>query len=179
MKLAFTGHRPEGLTFDFESDEYFQLETALWREIGERMESGYDTFYSGAARGMDIICGKIVLAERETRYPNVKLICAIPFKEQPRKWDGFWKWHYYELLHDADRIVQVCDSYQRGCYHMRNRYMVDNCDTLIAIYSGSGKGGTAYTVKYAIEQGKEVVIFNPDTLERTLIPAKRNESPTK
>lgn len=173
MKLAFTGHRPETLKFSFQSNEYIQLEIMLWKEIEERIIAGYNTFYCGAARGMDIMCGKTVLAEKED-YPNVRLICAIPFKEQPKKWDRFWKWHYYDLLRGADKIVQLCDGYQSDCYQIRNRYMVDNCDTLIAIYNGNSQGSTAYTVNYAIEQGKEVVVFNPETFDRTVIAKKRD-----
>ena len=49
------------------------------------------------------------------------------------------------------------------------RLMVDNADTLIAIYNGDSKGGTAYTVRYAQEGGKEIVIFNPEDLTRRVI----------
>ena len=50
--------------------------------------------------------------------------------------------------------------------------MVDNCDLLIAIYNGEEKGGTAYTVNYARQQGKEILIIDPNTLEKIHIPAK-------
>ena len=71
--------------------------------------------------------------------------------------------------------MQVCDTYQRGCVHIRNRYLVDNCDLLIAIYNGEDKCGTAYTVNYAKQQGKEIVILNPNTLTREVIPARTSE----
>lgn len=104
-------------------------------------------------------------------HPELKLICVIPFAEQARGWEMNWAFRYRELLRNADQIVQMCSNYQRGCYHMRNRYMVDNCDLLIAIYNGENKGGTAYTVNYAREQGKEILIIDPNTLEKTVIPA--------
>lgn len=164
MKLAFSGHRPESLPFKFNSGAYYQLEVSLWREIGARVDAGYDTFYCGAARGIDIVCGEIILALKMTDYPDLKLVCAIPFKEQARGWSDLWKLHYYDLLRGADRIVQLCDHYQPDCYHIRNRYMVDNCDALLAVYDGKGKGGTAYTVNYARKQGKEVMVINPSVV---------------
>ena len=78
---------------------------------------------------------------------------------------------YYDLLRDSDRIIQLCDNYQRGCYHIRNRYMVEHCDALIAIYNGEPKGGTSYTVNYARKLGKEIVIIDPNSLTMNIIPA--------
>ena len=121
------------------------------------------------------MCGELVLAEKQTSNPQLKLICAIPFREQADRWSFEWKLRYRELLKGADQVVQVCDSYQRGCFHSRNRYLVDNCDLLIAIYNGGDKGGTAYTVNYAKQQGKEIVILNPNTLKREVIPARTSE----
>ena len=46
--------------------------------------------------------------------------------------------------------------------NLRNKYMVDNSDLLLAVWNGK-KGGTANTVKYARKKEKEVVIINPDT----------------
>ena len=52
-------------------------------------------------------------------------------------------------------------GYQRDCYFIRNRYVADNSDKLIAVYYGSGKGGTAYTVCCAKKRGKPIVWINP------------------
>jgi len=75
------------------------------------------------------------------------------------------------VLKAADRIKLISPEYHRGCYHARNRYMVDNADRVIAVYDGSSSGGTAYTVDYARKQGKEIIIINPFTLEQTHVPA--------
>ena len=91
MTLAFTGHRPEFLPFTYGSDAYYQFELALWNEIGVYVDAGYDTFYCGAARGTDILCGEIILALKEGNAFNLKLICAIPFREQARGWNLLWR----------------------------------------------------------------------------------------
>ena len=171
--VAFTGHRPESLPFgrNMDSGRYGEFETTLRKEIVHCMDEGYNTFYCGGARGADIVCGEIVIAEKRTNHPKVHLVCAIPSRGQADLWSWRWKQRYLNLLREADTIKQLCEEYQRGCYHIRNRYMVDNCDLLIAIYNGEGKGGTAYTVNYAREQGKEILIIDPNTLEKTAIPA--------
>ena len=43
-----------------------------------------------------------------------------------------------------------------GCYHERNRYMVDNSSKLICYYDGSG-GGTGYTVEYVKKRSIQIV----------------------
>ena len=44
----------------------------------------------------------------------------------------------------------------------RNEYMVDNCDLLIACWSGVKKGGTYNCVKYAIKNNKRIIVINPN-----------------
>lgn len=171
MRVAFTGHRPGQLNIDGDerSERGQMLRRMIRREIAGMIKAGADTFLCGAAMGADIICGELVLAEKQTRHPELKLVCAIPFKEQADRWPTDWKERYRQLLKGADGIVHVCDSYQNGCYHIRNRYLVDHADTILAIYNGMGRGGTAYTVEYARQQGRNLVIINPVTLMKTII----------
>lgn len=156
----------------YESDQFFALQKRIWQEVHRYIKDGYSTFYCGAARGADILWGEIILAEKETNCPELKLICVIPFKKQTRGWGIIEKMRYRELMLRSDRIVQLYDSYQRGCYRARNHYMIDNSDVLIAIYNGEPKDGTACTVEYAKRQGKEIVIINPDTLTKAILNAQ-------
>jgi len=52
--------------------------------------------------------------------------------------------------------VTVSPSYTRGCMQLRNRYMVDRADTLIA-YVKRDSGGSAYTKRYAIKKGLTII----------------------
>ena len=62
--------------------------------------------------------------------------------------------------------------YSSGCYHARNRYLVDHADSVLALYNGSTTGGTAYTVKYAYQRNEEIVIIDPTAVERKVIPPR-------
>jgi len=54
---------------------------------------------------------------------------------------------------------------------------IDEFDLLIAVYNGKEEGGTAYTVNYALDKGKEILIINPNTMEKTWIPKRDTDLP--
>ena len=173
LAIAFTGHRSELLCSNeyMHSHAYFNLSLLIQKEVRHYIDAGCTTFYCGAAQGADILCGEIILTEQKTNNPSIELICVIPFRGQANKWEASWKKRYVNLLCNSNRIIQIRDTYQKGCYHIRNRYLVDHCNVLIAVYNGKLNGGTAYTVKYAQRLGKEVVIIDPNTLEVRRIPS--------
>lgn len=169
--IAFTGHRPESLPFG-ENEQNAQgilLKAMLLTEIIDRASKGYDTFYCGAARGSDILFGEQVIWVKATMYPAIRLICVVPHEEQARGWSESWRERYFDLLEHASDEVLISAHYTRDCYHRRNRYMVDHADALLAVYNGSHTGGTAYTVAYAWKKAKDIVLINPDTIERSVI----------
>lgn len=67
MKLAFTGHRPESLPFgENENDaRCIRLKAMLLTEIMDRAKAGYDTFYTGCARGMQPLVDACEMASRK------------------------------------------------------------------------------------------------------------------
>lgn len=83
-KLAFTGHRPESLPFgENENDpRCIRLREMLLTEIMDRVKAGYDTFYTGCARGMDIVFGTQVLLLKKTACPHIRLIGVVPHEGQ-------------------------------------------------------------------------------------------------
>ena len=172
MSIAFTGHRPESLPFGTNegSEDYRKIKTLLQREIKHWADRGHDTFYEGVARGMDIIFGELVLLAKKEGYPQLKLVGVIPHEEQAARWSEAWRNRYFDLMANSDDEVLISHQYTKDCYHSRNRYMVDHAQVLIAVYNGSDKGGTAYTVNYARALGRTIVVVDPSTLTRTEIP---------
>ena len=78
-KLAFTGHRPESLPFgENENDpRSIRLREMLLTEITERVKAGYDTFYTGCARGMDIVFVTTAKTDEEAR--ELLRLFGMPF----------------------------------------------------------------------------------------------------
>ena len=67
------------------------------------------------------------------------------------------KGRFLSVLGKCDSVHTIHEKYCYGCYYDRNRYMVDESDILLAVFSSSG--GTAYTIKYAVKQGKPVKLI--------------------
>ena len=112
-KLAFTGHRPESLPFgENENDpRCIRLKAMLLTEIMDRAKAGYDTFYTGCARGMDIVFGRQVLLVKATSYPHIRLIGVVPHEGQANHWSETWRDRYFRLLEQADGVVTLSARY--------------------------------------------------------------------
>jgi uncharacterized phage-like protein YoqJ len=160
--VCFTGHRPQKLPFGF--NEYdircLRLKMRLGIEIKRQItECGAVRFISGMAAGTDIFAAEIVLELKE-KYPHIILECALPCKSQADRWDEENRKRYRSILKKSDRKVLLQRKYTSDCMQKRNKYMVDNSDTVIAVWNGSASG-TGNTVRYAMSSGKEVIIIDP------------------
>lgn len=160
--LCFTGHRSQKLPWGFnENDERCKaMKKKLREQIELAIKRGYNTFITGMALGFDMICAEIVL-ELKKKYPNIKLIGALPCRNQDCKWPPKQQERYRNLLEKLDAIRCVNDEYTGPeCMLERNRYMINNSSMVIALFNGQ-PGGTKKTIDYAREQGKEIVIIEP------------------
>lgn len=67
------------------------------------------------------------------------------------------------------RLRDIRTTTPQGRYNpyklqIRNEYMVDNADVVIAVWDGS-KGGTCNCVNYAKKIGKNIIQINPKDIE--------------
>jgi uncharacterized phage-like protein YoqJ len=131
----------------------------LWHAVEEQIDAGCRVFYCGMARGIDTLAAQIVLGLREgTPELQLKLIAVCPHRDQAARWSADDKGMYAKLLILADEVVVLSEKYVPGCYHLRNRYMVDRSDVVIAGFDGVTPGGTAWTVAYARKKGRRIVL---------------------
>lgn len=139
---AFTGHRVL-------QDLDFAL---LDRVIKNLIKNGYNRFLCGMARGFDLAAAESVIALK-SEYPDVSLVACIPFKGQEQNLSLSDRLRYKRILENCSEVIYLSEYYYSGCMHLRDRFMVDNCDTVVC-YLRKKTGGTYYTVKYA--QKKDV-----------------------
>lgn len=174
MSLAFTGHRPELLPFGENELSVPSLRTKMMilTEIMNSAANGCDTFFAGGARGGDLIFAEQVLIVKAAEFPDIRLITVVPYEGQANGWTEAWRDRYFRVLELSTDVITLSPRYTRDCYHVRNRFLVSNADKLLALYNGGATGGTAYTVKYAQQQNKEIIVIDPNTLERTIIPTR-------
>ena len=161
---AFTGHRPEKLPFgENEQDKRcIDLKATLRAEIEKLIEEGVTHFLCGMARGVDTFAAETVLSLKE-QYPEITLECAIPCETQAEKWNEQQRDRYFGIVEKCDKETMLQNRYTPDCMFKRNRYMVYNCDVLIAVWDGR-PSGTSKTVEYAKELGKEIIVINPKSL---------------
>ena len=161
MNLALTGHRPQRLGFndDEKSADYKSIK--LWiksnieREILEHRKPV--TVYCGMADGCDVAFGLVACKLKENNRP-VKLICVLPCKN----YNSSHKYYSY-LKEHADEWVELSAEFYRGCDNVRDQYMVDHCDKLLAVWDGNKSGGVWSTIKKAKKAGKEIEYYKVNT----------------
>ena len=62
------------------------------------------------------------------------------------------KIRFSKIIKKADLVKEINDHYFTGCYQVRNEWMVDRSNLVIAVFNGQ-KSGTKNTVDYAIKKG--------------------------
>lgn len=150
LGLCFSGHRPEMLPQTPEGMGL--LDRKLHEELmGSHLE-GHHIYYTGMCRGFDLLATQHLLYLGK----KIELIAVVPFLGQEKSWTWQERNLYVEILDRASQVITLHQSYQKGCYHERNRYMVDRCRTLVG-YCDSNRGGTYYTMNYARKKGLKVV----------------------
>lgn len=162
---CFTGHRPKALPWGsdesdlrcvaFKSNMRFIIENLI-------LENGYKKFISGMAMGTDTICAEIVLMLKNI-YPYIQLECAVPNYVFAESWAAEDVRRYSGILTRADNIKFMNESkfYSKRDLMLRNIYMVDSSELVIAVYTDGEMGGTKNTIDYARYRNKEVMVINP------------------
>ncbi len=137
------------------------LKLELDARLGAIYELGYRHFLCGMAIGCDMYFAEAVIRLRE-EHADVTLEAAIPFGDQPGRWNRTLRRRYNALLDRADKVTVLQVGYTPDCLQRRNRYMVDRSSLLLACFDGK-PGGTMSTILYAERSGVKVLIIDPLT----------------
>ena len=163
---AFTGHRPHKFPWKYnEADSRcVALKAALTEQVTRLVDTGITDFYSGGADGVDCWASLIVLELRK-RNPALRLHMLLPHEGQEDKWSDSAQERYHSILEQADSIEYVNREYYDGCMLDRNHRLVEAAGTLLAVYNGERRGGTAATIRYARKLGRKIISLTPTPLE--------------
>ena len=171
--LCFTGHRKvPGRGYG----EWAGIGKALFSAIDAAYKNGFRTFICGGAIGFDTEAAYAVLASMETR-PDMRLVMAIPFKNQPSAWPATAQDEYHTLLLQAHEVVYTDEEkgldnvgeYAVHKMYIRNRYMVDRSDVVVAGMCESSTSGTQHCIDYAKIKKIPVLVIDPITLKKRWI----------
>lgn len=163
---AFTGHRPHNFPWKYnENDSRCEaLKQVLSEQISLLANSGFNQFLSGMAEGADMWAALSILSLRENN-PSIKLHCILPCTTQANNWSAPAQNLYHTILQQADSIIYVRRDYQTNCMLERNHFLVEHSSSLLSIYNGEPRGGTAATIRYARKLGRGITVINPTTLQ--------------
>lgn len=170
LVVACTGHRPDGLGITYDLRTWVpmirRLMLAYWIPLS--VTHSQVTVISGMALGWDLMVADAALDARDAGFP-VKLVCAVPFAGQEKKWrsQDTITW-YHNILDQADEVVTVSPGgFSAAKMQIRNQWMVDTAfdaqGMVLAAWNGS-PGGTGNCMQYALakryEDGSKMHIHN-------------------
>lgn len=146
---CFSGHRK------LPAAKKEDIQINLNHEISELIKQGVTNFISGGALGFDQMAASLVI-EKKKAGANIRLILALPCKDQDARWNARQKEAYKGLLSEADEIVYLSEEYEPGCMKKRNDYMVEHAAFCICALLHE-RSGTGQTIRYARKKGLRVI----------------------
>ena len=160
-RCCFTGHRPDKLPWGAEEDApgCLRLKECLEAEILRLFRGGVTEFFTGMAMGVDLWAAEILIGLRQ-QYRELRVLAVVPCRRQAEDWPPAWQRRYLDVLRRADEVIYLQDGFTEDCMVRRDRYMVDHCGHVIAVYGGL-PGGTRYTLSYAQRQGRDITVLDP------------------
>lgn len=158
---CFTGHRPDKLPWGLDEGDprCAALKSTLTRELEGLYRRGFRHFISGMAMGCDLYFAEAALALR-AQYPGISVEGAVPCPTQADRWPEALRRRWRAILDACELETVVQQHYDRWCMLRRDRYMVDRSAAVLAVFDGT-PGGTRYTLNYAMEHGREILLLDP------------------
>lgn len=151
MKFCcFTGHRT------IAKEELENVENAIYHEVTNAIDAGYQHFISGFAEGADLLFAEYV-AYAIQKDSTIHLHAALPNRARERALRKNPETR--RLLERCDTVFIATETSHRGMYAKRNTYMVERSQRVIALYDGRETGGTAFTVRLAKKLNRDLYVI--------------------
>lgn len=158
MKVAFTGHRPNKLVGNYDSNSVGRrkLRDLIAAKLWELHEVTPITMViTGGALGVDQDAARVAYIK------SLPFAVYAPCIHHESKWNSRDQTSYKRMCSLATDYRPSNEPYSARGMQKRNEAMVNDCDILIAVWDGSS-GGTANCVRYAKSQGKQIVYIKPE-----------------
>ena len=111
---CFTGHRKL-------REPAADITARITETIENLIQSGYQTFCAGGARGFDALASEVVLS-LQARYPQINLVLTLPFYNQyrfERGWSEAEIEQYHMFQEKAAHTTILSQDFRGGMYHQR------------------------------------------------------------
>ena len=154
LVIAVTGHRPDKLGG-------YKLPNPTYIHVMQELRKAFEYYKPdfvivGMAIGTDQWAAELCLTM------GIRFIAAIPFDGQDGKWPPHVRSKYQWLLSRAHQACVISPGpYDGKKMFLRDKWMVDYSQLLVAVWNGS-EGGTAITVAYAKSVDKPIYFVPVD-----------------
>jgi uncharacterized phage-like protein YoqJ len=171
MKIMVTGHRkivPAGLVgnpYPDRNPAVKQHQDAVCTQIVEFLKA-----IDHAGTPIEYITGMAIGADQLFACAALHLndgpvVAAVPFPGQEGNWPPAAQEQYRDILNRC-QVHYVSDApYTPAKMQIRNQWMVDRADAVLAVWNGTEKGGTWNCIQSALKAGMQIIQLNPATLE--------------
>lgn len=114
-------------------------------------------FGVGGAVGFDMLATEYLLNLRDTHEKELKIISVLPWPgwRDTEDWTDELRLREERILRTSDKVVYASPAREKKVFLLRDRMLVDGSCCCVS-YCNRLKTGTAYTVRYALEQGLRV-----------------------
>jgi len=156
--LAITGHRPSKLGgFSLPNPTYLKVCQALDAKFRELKP---EKIIVGMSQGIDQYAAFVA------HKLGIPFIAAVPFVGQEKIWPAAAQKTYHQLLKLASKQVIVSEGgYSIEKMMIRNEWMVDQADMILACFDKTTKnGGTYNCIQYVIKKSKPIIFIDPKEL---------------
>ncbi len=146
---CFTGHR------DIPAWEEQKILTRVRYHLWPLLRNGVKYFVVGGAIGFDTIVAEYLLDQRDREGTRIRIISFLPYPGWREKWAELEIRRQDRILERCDKVSYAQQAFSEDVYLLRDRLLVDGSGYCIS-YCNRLTGGTAYTVRYALQQGLKV-----------------------
>ena len=167
---AITGHRPTRFKWKYNENNNGckRLKRRLKEQFVLFYEQGVRRFYVGGALGVDLWSGELLLELKEQpEYSDIELVLVLPFDGHDRDWDPKSRRRLSVLRQHSTEVIIAGTAENNSVtnYKLRNQYMVDHANCLLAVYDNDRnlRSGTMQTVNHARRKHLPITLIHPDS----------------
>lgn len=144
-----TGHR------EIPADKIEYVRRELRREIEQAVKDGFTYFLSGFADGVDLEFAAIV-AEIKKDNTSLFLEAIIPYAGRLKTKNSLFLY----LIDRCNSVKVLSKNYSDDCYKIRNAYLTEHAERVIAVFNGSSRSGTAQTIRMATARARDLRVID-------------------
>ena len=150
MRCMFYGHRKVW-------EATIEVAALAKEEIQKLVSNGVNEFWTGGMGEFDHICKHFVLELRKSENLQLKLV--LPYiTQKANKYKDLYGLNYNEII-----IPDLPDVHYKRKITLRNRWMVEQCDCILAYVWREG-GGARQTLQYAASHSRIQIINLADRI---------------